>query len=450
MKKILKVAAVSLMMLGMASCKKAEVNTDGAEITLLNFKPELADKWGKIIEGVKNDLNITLKVETAASGTYEDTLRAKISTADAPAIFQINGPVGYGNWSDYIADLDGSDVYNALANKSLAVKIDGKVKAIPVTVEGYGIIYNKTIAAQYFELTNRANTGANKMADIKSYATLKAVVEDMQAHKADLGIDGVFCPSGMDGSDSWRLTGHAFDLPLVGEFGTSTTATPDVLKFTCADNYRNIIDLYAKNTTMDGKAQVGTDHATSSALFAQKKTLMIQNGNWATSELTAGGKVKGEDLAYLPIYCGINNDNIKEASQGLCIGTEAYWSVNKKLDEKKQAAAKKVMNWLFNGNGKTAVHDDLGFMAPFTGFSDAALQPTDPLCKEVVAWMNKDGVNNVAWEFPLVPGTNDQRADLVASLTKYFNNNFDDASWTELVNNAKSKWAALAAAAKAA
>ena len=64
--------------------------------------------------------------------------------------------------------------------------------------------------------------------------------------------------------------------------------------------------------------------------------------------------------------------------------------------------------------------------------------------------MNKSGINSVAWDFPLVPNTDSQRADLVNSIKAYYNDNFSDAKWTELVTNAKSTWKKLAAEQKAA
>lgn len=448
MKKFLKFAFVALLASPLAACgKKTE------SITILNFKPELASKWGNIQEAVKKDLGFELKVETAADGQYETTLRAKVSTSEAPDIFQINGPVGYQNWSDYIADLDDTDVFKALSSPSLACKIDGKVKAIPVTEEGYGIIYNKSITNAYFALTDKATIqGVTKREDVKSYTQLKAVVEDRQAHKTELGIDGVFAPSGMDSSTSWRITGHAFNRALVGELGASATSTPDELQFNCNQNFRNIIDLYAKNSTMNGTTMVTSNRTAEADAFANKKVARFQNGQWATADCKGkAGKVTDDDLGRLPIYCGINNDNISEATQGLCIGTEAYWCINKKSSSKKQENAAKFLNYLFNGDGKKLVVNDLGFNAPFKGFSsDATLAPKDPLVKEVVNWMNKPGVNSVAWDFPLVPNTDAQRADLVNSIKAYYNDSFSDAKWTELVTNAKNTWKKLAAEQKAA
>lgn len=450
MKKGVLCSALTLLgCLSLVGCQKA----DDGSIILLNFKPEIANAFPEVAKIASEELGFKVSVESAANGKYEETLRTKISTDASPAIFQINGPVGYANWKDYIADLDGSDVVKGLVNEKMAVKVDGKIKAIPYTEEGYGIIYNKELTDQYFSLTNRSKeTGANSMDDIKSYATLKKVVEDMQAHKADLGVEGVFGTSGMDGSDSWRITGHAFNLALVGEFGTSVTSTPDKFNFSCADNFRNIVDLYVKNSTTTPANMVTATQSAGAASFAEKKAIMFQNGNWATADLTAGGKVAKENLRYLPMYCGINNDYIKEAKQGLCIGTEANWCVNKKLSAKKQENALKFLNWLLCGNGKKycmgATENGLGFMPPYKGFGEGNLQQTDALAIQVSNWMNKSDVDSVAWDFTIVPSTDAQRADLVENLKAYYNSDCSDEKWTALVSSAKATWEKLAKAQK--
>ena len=80
-------------------------NTDTAkvdEIYFLNFKPEIAEVYDAIAADYEAETGIKVKVVTAASGTYEQTLRSEIAKSDPPTIFQINGPVGYENWKDFV------------------------------------------------------------------------------------------------------------------------------------------------------------------------------------------------------------------------------------------------------------------------------------------------------------------------------------------------------------
>ena len=151
------------------------------EVYYLNFKPEVADIYAKIAEAYKAETGNTLKVVTAAAGTYEQTLKSEIAKSDAPVLFQINGPIGYQNWKDYTADLKDTELYQHLSDKNLAVTDGDGVYGLPYVVEGYGIIYNNAIMDKYF-----ATEGAKaaSMDEINNFATLKAVVEDMTAKEA--------------------------------------------------------------------------------------------------------------------------------------------------------------------------------------------------------------------------------------------------------------------------
>ena len=83
----------------------APAKAAGGELYYLNFKPEVAEIYAKIGDAWKAETGNTLKVVTAAAGTYEQTLKSEIAKADAPVLFQINGPIGYAAWKDYCADL---------------------------------------------------------------------------------------------------------------------------------------------------------------------------------------------------------------------------------------------------------------------------------------------------------------------------------------------------------
>ena len=117
-------------------------NDSKVTVRYLNFKPEATETYEKIAKEYEKEKGIKVVIETAANNQYESTLTAKMATKDAPTIFQINGPKGYANWSDYCADLSDSEIYKHLSDKSLAIESDGKVYGIPFVVEGYGIIYN--------------------------------------------------------------------------------------------------------------------------------------------------------------------------------------------------------------------------------------------------------------------------------------------------------------------
>lgn len=419
-----------------------EDKTESAdEIYFLNFKPEIAEVYDKVAADYEEETGVKVKVVTAASGTYEQTLKSEIAKSDPPTIFQINGPVGYQSWKDYTLDLKSTDLYSYLSDPGLAVTSDDGVYGIPYVVEGYGIIYNNAIMDKYFALEDRATEVAS-MDEINNFETLKAVVEDMQANKDDLGIEGVFASTSMGPGEQWRWQTHTANMPLFYEFsdkagdGDLIMAGLDSaeIDFSYAANFKNIFDLYINNSSTE-KGLLGsktTDDAM--ADFALGKAAMVQNGNWAWGQVNEvdGNVVVEDDIKYLPIYTGVTG----EENQGLCIGTENYFSINSQADEAKQKASIEFLEWLFTSDtGKKYVVEELGFIAPFNTFTDDE-KPEDPLAKEVLAWMEK-GVNSVPWTFATFP-SEDFKNDFGDALLEYINGNME---WSEVETIVKDSWA---------
>ena len=207
----------------------------------LNFKPEVDAQWQEIAAAYTSETGVPVKVVTAASGTYEEVLKAEIAGSDAPTLFQINGPVGYNSWKDYCLDLSGSDLYNNLSDKGLAVTgDDGGVYGVPYTVEAYGIIYNDAIMQAYF-----ATEGAKaaNVDEINNFAKLKEVVEDMTAKKDALGIQGVFASTSLLPGEDWRWQTHLANLPVYYEYKDGNVSDMAAITFKYSDNFKNIFDL---------------------------------------------------------------------------------------------------------------------------------------------------------------------------------------------------------------
>ena len=428
--------------------KKKEDTSDSAsedvdevdEIYFLNFKPEIAEVYNQISADYEAETGIKVKVVTAASGTYEQTLKSEVAKSDPPTIFQINGPVGYEAWKDYCLDLKDTDFYSYLSDKSLAVTSGDGVYGIPYVVEGYGIIYNNAIMEKYFALEDKA-TDVTSMDQVNNFATLKSVVEDMTAHADDLGIKGVFASTSLGAGEQWRWQTHLANMPLFYEFKDNTAydnsvlagLAADEIQFTYADNFRNIFDLYTNNSSTQ-KGLLGSKSVNDSmAEFALGQAAMVQNGNWAWSQINdvAGNVVAAEDIKFLPIYTGVSG----EEKQGLCVGTGNYFAINSKVSPAKQQASIEFLEWLFSSEkGKDYVTNQLGFIAPFTTFNDDE-KPTDPLAREVLTWMEKD-VESVAWTIAAFP-SEEFKNYFGDALLEYVQ---DSKTWDDVVTIVKDSW----------
>lgn len=426
-----------------AAASSAEQSAPAADagagkVYYLNFKPEVDSIWQTLASEYTAETGVEVKVVTAASGTYEQTLMSEIANTDAPTLFQINGPIGYLNWKDYCADLSGTDLYSWLLDKSLAVTgEDGGVYGIPYVVEGYGIIYNNAIMDKYFALSGAK---AASMDEINNFETLKAVVEDMQARKDELGIEGVFASTSLYPGEDWRWQTHLANLPVYYEYKDKGITDTDNLEFTYADNFKNIFDLYINNSCT-APGLLGNKYVNDSmAEFALGKVAMVQNGNWAWGQISGveGNVVQAGDVKFLPIYTGVAG----EETQGLCTGTENFFAINSQASAEDQAASIAFVEWLFSSEtGKLAVTNDLGFIAPFSTFEDDE-KPTDPLAQEVLRYMEDSSKTSVAWNFTSFP-SQQFKDDFGAVLQEYA---AGGTGWDDVKALVIERWAAEKAA----
>ena len=447
LKKYLTIALSAVMatvaLTGCSSSSNDSSSDDTGSVYYLSFKPEQEEQWKKVAKTYEDETGVKVKVVTAASGKYEETLKSEIAKDDAPTLFQINGPVGYQNWKEYTADLKDTDLYKHLLNEDLAIKDGDGVYGIPYVEEGYGIIYNQSIMDKYFALDGAK---VKSMDEINNFDKLKEVAEDMQSKKDQLGIDGVFASTSLAPGEDWRWQTHLANLPVYYEFKTNnvdlTSDQTKTITFQYSDNFKNIFDLYLNNSTIE-PSKTGTKTVNDSmAEFALEKCAMVQNGNWAWGQVAGvdGNKVLAENVKYLPIYTGVEG----EESQGLCTGTENFFCINAKASEAEQKAAADFIYWLYSSTtGKDFVTNKLGFIAPFDTFEENE-KPTDPLAKEVLNWMSKDGVTSVAWNFTLFP-------------SQTFKDNFGSAllqyaqgtkTWEEVKTQVVNDWASESVAAE--
>ncbi len=398
----------------------------------LNFKPEVDAAWQEIARTYTEETGVDVKVVTAASGTYEEVLKTEIVQSEPVSLFQINGPMGYQNWTDYCLDLSDTDVYNSLSDKTLAVTgSDEGVYGIPYTIEGYGIIYNDAIMQKYFGMNGAK---AKSIDDIINFDTFKTVVEDMTAKKDELGIEGVFASTSLLPGEDWRWQTHLVNIPVYYEYQDEGITDTDSVKLTYSENMKNIFDLYINNS-ITSKGLLGSKAVTDSmAEFALGQVAMVQNGNWAWSQIhdVEGNMVAEKDVKFMPIYTGMEG----EENQGLCIGTENFWAVNSQASKEDQQASIDFMEWLITSDtGKDYMVNELGNIAPFTTFEEDE-KPTDPLAKSMLESM-ESGVSAVPWSFTTFPGQT-FKDDFGAALLEYANGNM---TWDEVQETFVTRWA---------
>ncbi|MDD6174259.1 MAG: ABC transporter substrate-binding protein [Firmicutes bacterium] len=454
MKKILALFLACFMMMALAACKGEAASSGtsetavsqaagsgsaaGGSVYYLNFKPEQADDWVRLAGQYTERTGVPVTVVTAASGTYESTLKSEIAKTEAPTLFQVNGPVGLASWKEYCYDLSGSEIFKQLTSEDFALKDGEKVDGIAYVIETYGLIYNKTLMNRYCGLDNAK---IQDVSELNSFAKLKEVADDMQKRRDELGIRGAFTSAGMDSSSDWRFKTHLANLPVYYEYQDEGISDTDAIKGTYLENYKNVWDLYLTDSTCDPKlisSKTGDDALSE---FVMGEAVFYQNGTWAYTDIQRDGSLSDDEIGILPLYIGAPG----EEKQGLCTGSENYWCVNKNASAADIQATLDFMNWCISSDeGRSALCNEMGFVCPFKTFTDEYL-PKNPLIAAANDYL-ADGKTPVAWCFPTMP-SDTWKNNVGGALLKYAQGT---GSWEDVQKAFVDGWKTEKEAAKSA
>ena len=403
-KKLLGVALCATMVAGLlagcgSSSKSEKTGSDSkGSVYWLNFKPEADEALQGIAKTYEKEKGVKVKVVTAASGNYNSTLTSEMGKSAAPTLFVVGNQAAVKTWNDYCIDLKGTDVYNELNTDAFNLTDEnGKVASIGYCYESYGIIVNKKLLKK----------AGHEITDIKDFASLKSVAEDIHKRADKLGFDA-FTSSGLDDASAWRFTGHLANMPLFYEGrDDGWKEAPAEIKGTYLENFKNVWDLYINNSKYK-KNTLATGGYDAEAEFKKGEAVFYQNGTWEYDALKKS--ISDDDMQMIPIYCGVEG----EEKAGLCSGTENCWAVNAKASKADQKATLEFMKWLVTSKEGTKVMAEQFGAIPYKKAADSGnvfLKNANDLLEA--------GNYNVDWSFNYTPNVDEWRASLVAAMNKY-------------------------------
>ena len=432
-KRILAIVLAVLMVVALAACgaktndsnsgtasadsgKKADAT--GGSVYWLNFKPEIDETLQSLAAKYKEAKGVDVKVVTAASGTYSQTLTSEMDKSNPPTLFVIGNQQGVKDWKDYAIDLKDTAIANELNTDAYNLyDEDGKLVSIGYCYECYGIIVNP-------DLIEKAG---HTMDEIKNFDGLKAVAEDIHARAAELGFDA-FSSSDMDDSSSWRFTGHMANLEYFYEEKEAGgwTECPASLTGKYMDNFKNLYDLCINNS-LTAPTDLATGGHDAENEFKTGKAAFFVNGSWEYAAVS-------EDVpnaTMIPYYCGVEG----EEKAGLNCGTENCWAVNSKVSEADQQATIDFMVWLVTDPEASATMvEQLGIM-PYK----SAAKSSNGFLNDAAKY-TADGCYVMDWATNYQPNVDEYRAALVAALNQYNADQSDD-NWAAVRTAFVDGWA---------
>ena len=418
MKKLLAMLLAVAMVLSMAVMVSAE---ETGSVYYLNFKPEFDGALQELAATYTAKTGVQVKVVTAASGQYSDTLTGEMSKSSAPTIFNIGNMSGLEDWDDYALDLTDTAIAAELNTDAFNLyNAEGELKAIPNCYESFGIIVN----------TKLLEKAGHSLDEIVDFASLKAVADDIHARADELGFDA-FSASGLDGSSSWRFSGHLANMPLYYEFrDDEVTEMPATITGAYMDNFKNIWDLYINDSAADATSLTTSTGDESKAQFIEGKAAFYQNGTWEYAGLIDGG-MTDDELAMIPIYCGVEG----EENAALCSGTENCWAINAKASQADIQASIDFLVWLVTDPDASATYVAQLGAVPFKHCPDS----TNKFIVDGNALL-AEGKYPVTWAFNYTPNVDSWRATVVTALATYSADQ-TDANWAKVVEAFVDGWA---------
>lgn len=340
------------------------------KIIIFQSKVEITDQLEACAKAYTDETGVEVEVWGTTGDDYLQQLKIKLGNNQGPTVFSLAPGAESQDLKNYLTDLSGLSFIGDIS-ANMANEIDGKVVGIPYTMEGFGLVYNKSLIDP---------------AKVNNYDAFVKMLQDQKA----AGVNGFSLSS-----ESYFLIGHILNTPfalqadptdyinklVAGE--VKLQDTPEFVEFgkfmeAIRENTVNPLDVTYEKQCGD---------------FATGKNASIHQGNWAY------GMFKDYDINFemglmpLPI-----NGNDK-----LAVAVPTCWYVNSTATPEEQQAGKDFLNWLYTSEtGKKYLMEEFGFIPVLKSMSSPKLDPLSQSVSEFAAAGKTIGWPNSKWPAGIV------------------------------------------------
>ncbi|MDF2800363.1 MAG: transporter substrate-binding protein [Anaerocolumna sp.] len=334
--------------------KDTEVlKTAANKIILFQSKVEIADQLEACAKAYTEETGVEVEVWGTTGDDYLQQLKIKLANNQGPTVFSLAPGSESEELKAYLADFSDYTFVNDLA-ENMADVVDGKTVGIPYTMEGFGLVYNKSLI------------DASKVINYDSFVQM---LKDQKA----AGVNGFSLSQ-----ESYFLIGHILNTP----FALQEDSTDFINKLVAGEvtlqdtpefvEFAKFMEAIRENT--NNPLEVNYDGQTGD--FATGKTASIHQGNWSY------GMFKDYDVNFemgmmpLPIN---GNDKIA-ASVPTC------WYVNSQATPEEIIAGKNFIQWLYTSEtGTNYLMKEFGFIPVLSTMESTELDPLSKAVSEYAA-----------------------------------------------------------------
>jgi raffinose/stachyose/melibiose transport system substrate-binding protein len=382
------------------SGKEGSKESSDKKITIFQSKVEISEQLEKLAKEYTKETGVEVEIWGTTGDDYLQQLQIKLNSNQGPSIFSLQHVKEAEKLNSYVYDMSNEEYVKNIA-PNMELKYDGKIVGVPYGVEGFGLVYNKSLV---------------KPEDLKDLQSFTSTLEKLKA-------DGVN-PFGLS-QEAYFLIGHISNYPFslqkdhfdfIDQLSEGKVTLAETKEFQEFGKFFEAIKANATNpldVTYD--EEMGD--------FASGKTAMVHQGNWAY------GMLKDYDLGFevgmLPFPL---NGNDK-----LSVGVGNNWAINGTKDKEEIKNANDFLQWMLNSDiGKKYIVEEFGFVPAMTNIDAGDL---DPLSQAVFEASNSG--NTIPWAQNYYPA-NVVPNDFAPAAQEFFLNK--DMTGKELIEKLDAAW----------
>lgn len=342
--------------------EKKETSSEKGKITIFQQKTEIYDQLKDMAKVYEEETGVEVEVWQISGDDYYQNLKTYMSSESGPTVFSLSSTTEIEEMSDYLEDI-GEVSFLDKINEELVAKNGETVVGIPMTAEGYGLVYNKDMVSE------------------EQMESVDALVRYIEQAAAD-GDTGL----GLS-EEAYFLIGQILSVPFALQ--------DDPVQF-CQDVYEGKINIAAVEEFQElGKIfdaikenqrnPLEVSYDANCGDFATGKTGIIHQGNWCYS-LFSDYDIEFEmGLAGVPI----------NGNKAIAVGVPSVWCVNTDASDADKKLAVDFLNWLYTSETGTGyLMDEFGFIPVVDGMDSESL---DPISAEVSTAINSGDI--IPWTF---------------------------------------------------
>jgi raffinose/stachyose/melibiose transport system substrate-binding protein len=318
------------------------------KFVIFQSKVEIIDQLDAAARDYQAETGVEVEVWSTTGDDYFHQLKTRIANNQGPALFSAAPGAETAQIANYLEDLGDLPFVSGIAD-SLLGKEEGRIIGIPYTVEGFGMVYNKSLI---------------NPAQVKDYDSFVKMLQDNKAKK----INGF----GLS-QESYFLIGHILNTPFA--IRPDRESYMDLLnrgevKMADTPEFREFAEFYAAIREYSyNPLEVNYDKECGD--FATGKTAAIHQGNWSYSMFRDYDLGFEMGLAAFPL---MGNDK-------LAVSVPTVWVINAQAPEAQKKKAKDFLTWLYTSpSGIRHMTEGFGFIPLVKGVESGSL---DPLSAEV-------------------------------------------------------------------